>query len=207
MDIKGTQSSRQHQGPGLQINPKEHGIKDRQSPGLNQYVTATLLADRGAEVLKIEEPVEGDGWVLALICLVAVEPAPGHTIAEGNARYQREIELAPFDCVEIKYQLSPTSGLVYEWNSTGEMVSDIHADPGADPKGYAESMLALRASRNAGTCVAPLAGTHGWFFENRKATTVSVNSVTAGFAEKTAGFRDGYPAPVPFQTPDRRYDP
>ncbi|MDA1302209.1 MAG: hypothetical protein O2868_19315, partial [Proteobacteria bacterium] len=25
-----------------QINPKEHGIKDRQSPGLNQYVTIDL---------------------------------------------------------------------------------------------------------------------------------------------------------------------
>ena len=46
-------------------------------------------------------------------------------------------------------------------------------------------------SEDAGTYVAPFPGIHGWFWENRRAETITVTLRIAGFATGATQFKDG----------------
>ena len=108
----------------------------------------------------------------------------------------REFELAPFESVELKYDLAAGDGFVYAWRATGEVVFDFHAEPeGAEP-GVAEGFAKGRDTADAGTYVARFAGIHGWFWENRGATTVTVSLRTTGFATAATRYHDGMAQPL-----------
>ena len=103
----------------------------------------------------------------------------------------REFELAPFESVELKYELAAGDGIVYAWSTTGEVVFDLHAEPeGAEP-GVAESFAQGRDTADAGTYVARFNGIHGWFWENRGNWTVTVRLRTTGFATGVTRYHDG----------------
>ena len=107
-------------------------------------------------------------------------------------------ELAPFESVEIKYDLASGDGLVYAWETDAEVVFDLHAEPtGAEPDA-AESFAQGRGTADAGTYVAPYDGIHGWFWENRTAQTVTVTLRMSGFATGATEYKDGDVARVPF---------
>ena len=108
----------------------------------------------------------------------------------------REFELAPFESVELKYDLAAGDGFVYAWSATGEVVFDVHAEPeGAEP-GVAEGFAQGRDISDAGTYVARFAGIHGWFWENRGATTVTVRVRTTGFLTGATRYHDGMAQPL-----------
>ena len=108
----------------------------------------------------------------------------------------REFELAPFESVELKYDLAAGDGFVYAWNATGEVIFDIHAEPeGAEP-GVAEGFAQGRDISDAGTYLARFAGIHGWFWENRGTTTVTVRLRMSGFATGATRYHDGMAQPL-----------
>ncbi|MCY4059119.1 MAG: hypothetical protein OXG44_14055 [Gammaproteobacteria bacterium] len=108
----------------------------------------------------------------------------------------REFELAPFESVELKYDLAADDGFVYAWRATGEVVFDIHAEPEGAAPGVAESFAQGRDTADAGTYVARFAGIHGWFWENRGATTVTVRVRTTGFVTGATRYHDGMAQPL-----------
>lgn len=138
----------------------------------------------------------GVGRALGLTGLGGSPPQDLHRTDTHLVQDFREFELAPFESVELKYDLAADDGFVYAWNATGEVVFDIHAEPeGAEP-GVAESFAQGRDIADAGTYVARFAGIHGWFWENRGATTVTVRVRTTGFLTGATRYHDGMAQPL-----------
>ena len=164
---------------------------------------AAFLAASGAFVafvLPAEFGVDptGVGRALGLLGLAGAPPLDAHRTDTAFAAETRVFELAPFESVEIKYDLVGGDGLVYAWQAGGEVVFDLHAEPtGADPD-TAESFAQGRGTGDAGTYVAPYDGIHGWFWENRTTETVTVTLRFAGFATGATEYKDGDVARVPF---------
>ena len=133
----------------------------------------------------------GVGRTLGLVGLAGTPSVDAHRTETTLVDDTRVFELAPFESVEFKYDLAAGDGLVYAWRASGEVVFDLHAEPeGAEP-GTAESFAQGRGSEDAGTYVAPFPGIHGWFWENRRAETITVTLRIAGFATGATQFKDG----------------
>ncbi len=133
----------------------------------------------------------GIGRALGLTGLGGAPPQDLHRTDVHLVQDFREFELAPFESVELKYDLAAGDGFVYAWNATGEVFFDVHAEPeGADPD-VAESFAQGRDISDAGTYVARFSGIHGWFWENRGATTVTVHVRTMGFVTGATRYHDG----------------
>ena len=138
----------------------------------------------------------GVGGALGLNGLGGSPPQDLHRTEVDLVQDFREFELAPFESVELKYDLAPGDGFVYAWSATGEVVFDFHAEPqGAEP-GVAEGFANGRDTADAGTYVARFAGIHGWFWENRGAATVTVRVRTTGFATGATRYHDGMAQPL-----------
>jgi len=146
-----------------------------------------------AFVLPAEFGVDPTGIGRAL-GLTGLGGAPPEDIHRTDARLVedfREFELAPFESVELKYDLAADDGLVYTWDATGEVVFDFHAEPEGAEEGFAESFAQGRGVSDSGTYVAHYPGIHGWFWENRGAVTVTVRVRMAGFATGATRYHDG----------------
>ena len=138
----------------------------------------------------------GIGGALELTGLGGSPPRDLHRTDADLVEDFREFELAPFESVELKYDLAAGDGFVYAWSATGEVVFDVHAEPeGAEP-GVAEGFAQGRELSDAGTYVARFAGIHGWFWENRGATTVTVRLRMSGFVTGATRYHDGMAQPL-----------
>lgn len=147
-------------------------------------VTVVLPAEYGIDPL-------GSGRLLGLTGLARSEPEALAT-AEQSLHVDRvRFELAPFESVEYKYRLGAGEALVFSWSATGEVVFDFHAEPDGAAPGYAESFERGRRSSARGSYVAPFAGIHGWFWENRGLQPLVVDLVSSGFFARATEFRDG----------------
>lgn len=140
----------------------------------------------------------GVGRTLGLVGLAGAPPLDARRTGTALVAENRVFELAPFESVELKYDLAAGDGLVYAWQATGEVVFDLHAEPEGSEPGTAESFAQGRGTSDAGTYVARYGGIHGWFWENRGASAVTVSLRTAGFATGATEYKDGDAARVPF---------
>lgn len=153
------------------------------------FVTFILPAEFGIDPT-------GVGGALGLTGLSGSPPEDLHRTDADLVQDAREFELAPFESVELKYDLAAGDGFVYAWRATGEVVFDIHAEPeGAEPD-VAESFAQGRGTSDAGTYVARFAGIHGWFWENRGAMTVTVSLRATGFVTGATRYHDGVAQPL-----------
>lgn len=92
-----------------------------------------------------------------------------------------EFPLMPFESVEYKYELGAGQGMLFSWSAEDEVLFDLHSEEeGTDPEDSV-SFSVGRASGESGTYVAPYAGIHGWFWENRGDREVTVRLQTSGF--------------------------
>jgi hypothetical protein len=100
----------------------------------------------------------------------------------------RELILGPNEGLEIKYNMKKGAGLLYSWTATGTLSVEFHGEPDVKPEGregtdYYESYDLDTVGKNQGhgTFLAPSQGIHGWFWENKGSTPVTLKLVTAGF--------------------------
>lgn len=117
------------------------------------------------------------------------------TVAIEETKYHQDtvsFQLLPFEFVEYKYPLAQGSAVVYSWTATDTVSFDFHGEPENGPEGFAESFSLGQGEREHGTFTAPFNGIHGWFWENRGASTVTVTLTTAGFYTESLKFRDGF---------------
>ena len=103
----------------------------------------------------------------------------------------RQLTLLPFESFELKFQLKQNAALIYEWQASGPLYSDFHSEAEGGPKGVAESFHIGQFERQSASFIAPFNGVHGWFFENRTATTIDLTINAAGFYQNTLLYRDG----------------
>jgi hypothetical protein len=89
--------------------------------------------------------------------------------------------LEPFESIEYKYTLAAGQSMVFSWDAQSEVVFDFHSEEeGSDPEDSVSFDIGKAADRY-GTYVAPFAGIHGWFWENRGQDEVEVHLRTTGF--------------------------
>ena len=94
-----------------------------------------------------------------------------------------EFYLAPFESVEYKYEMHAGDAIVYGWSAEAEVVFDLHGhEPGAD-EDDSVSFAIGRSPTDNGTYVAPYNGEHGWFWENRGTTPVTVKLSAVGYMD------------------------
>ena len=150
---------------------------------------ASLIATGMAAVLLVTVvlPAEFDVDLLGVGGLfgirgLSVEKEQDLHRQQGQLRLEeRTFVLEPFESVEYKYELADEAGLVYEWRASAEVVHDFHAEPDGAEAGFAVSFIAGRDAAGAGTFVAPFAGVHGWFWENRSGAEVRVELSASGW--------------------------
>ena len=148
------------------------------------FATLVLPAEFGVDPT-------GVGRLLGLTGLAGAPPEDIHRTTAALVEDERAFELAPFESVEFKYDLAAGDGLVYSWTTNAEVVFDLHAEPEDAPEGVAQGYTQGRATADAGTYIAEFNGVHGWFWENRGATTVTVRLRVAGFASGATRYHDG----------------
>lgn len=100
----------------------------------------------------------------------------------------RELKVPAHEGLEIKYNMKKGAGLIYSWTASGTLSVEFHGEPDVKPEGregtdYYESYDLDTAGKNQGhgTFLAPTQGIHGWFWENKSDSSITLKLVTAGF--------------------------
>lgn len=138
-------------------------------------VKAQLAEEAAADAMLSETQAAGAPAVATAAQEVADPPAE-----TANARSDvTEITLEPGQAAEIKASMMKDASLEYEWSVAGGAVNfDTHADaPGIDYHGYDKGRNSVGEK---GTLTAAFDGSHGWFWRNRSASTVTVTLRTDG---------------------------
>jgi hypothetical protein len=81
------------------------------------------------------------------------------------------------------------AGLIYSWTASETLLFEFHGEPNVKPAGkegtdyYETYELDDKVGKNEfhGTFIAPSAGIHGWFWENKSGKEVTLKLLTAGF--------------------------
>ena len=176
-------------------------------PSSAQLVKATLGAAVAAAVLLVTVvlPAEygidptGIGPVLGLYRPPADTAAGGASDAGGAAPgatgaanlftsptpYRTDtmsITLAPGEGAEIKAEMAAGERLVYSWTATGPGVDvDMHGEAAGGQGGDRSYQTGEFQTSGHGGFEAPMAGNHGWFWQNLTDDPVTVTVKTAGF--------------------------
>jgi hypothetical protein len=167
---------------------------------------ALLVA--GALLLTVILPAEygldpfGTGEKLGLLALAEAGdvPAAPLTIASGPAKVfharpgvykvdSRAFQLAPAEGLEFKYHIEQGGGLMFTWSATGKVDFEFHGEPDGAKQGQYESYELSMADRGAGNFTAPFTGIHGWYWENKNPTPVTITLTSAGFYTRATEFR------------------
>jgi len=171
----------------LVVLPAEYGIDPL---GTGKALGLTDLARASAT----PAPRSDDAVIVPVLEPSATGDAPmvrGAFIAQPN-RYQidsREMTLAPGVGMEIKYNMKKGAGLIYSWTASATLLFEFHGEPNVKPPGregtdyYETYELDSKTGKDQahGTFIAPSAGIHGWFWENKSSREVTLKLVTAGF--------------------------
>ena len=119
-------------------------------------------------------------------------PTPGAFVAQPSLfkTDSIEIRLAPKEGMEYKYRLEKGAALVFSWTATAPVHYELHSEPDAGPKGYAETFDKHDSRDTAhASYVAPFSGIHGWYWENRTGSEVTIRLVSAGHYTESLEFR------------------
>lgn len=93
------------------------------------------------------------------------------------------VTLAPGKGAEVKALMKSGDGLVFHWSADGDVAVDMHGER-IGVKGAWTSYAVEPAQRAAaGTFTAPFDGSHGWYWQNRGGTPVTVHIEVTGFQE------------------------
>jgi hypothetical protein len=119
-------------------------------------------------------------------------PTPGAFVAQPTAFKQDSvvIVLAPKEGMEYKYRLEKGAGLLFTWTATAPLHYELHSEPAAGPKGYAETFDKEDVRDSAhGNYIAPFPGVHGWYWENRTDRQVQIRLTAAGDFTESLEYR------------------
>ena len=83
--------------------------------------------------------------------------------------------------LEYKFHLQKGATLEYAWATDGAgLYFDFHGEPQGDKSGYFKSYQETTDSQANGALVAPFEGSHGWYWENKSDSPVTVVLNTKG---------------------------
>jgi hypothetical protein len=83
--------------------------------------------------------------------------------------------------LEYKFHLVEGAMLEYSWATDGaKLYFDFHGEPKGDKTGYFKSFKESTDNQSSGTLTAPFEGPHGWYWENKTQSPVTVILNTKG---------------------------
>jgi hypothetical protein len=95
---------------------------------------------------------------------------------------EMSITLAAGEGAEIKAQMAAGERLIYSWTATGNGVDvDMHGEAADKTGGDRSYQTGEFQTSGHGAFEAPMAGNHGWFWQNLNDDPVTVTVKTAGF--------------------------
>lgn len=108
--------------------------------------------------------------------------AAAFSASQGELRTDTlSVTLEPGKGAEVKSALKAGEGLVFRWTANADVAVDMHGEA-EGAKGTWTSYAVESAQREAaGTFVAAFDGSHGWYWQNRGTTPVTVEIVVTGF--------------------------
>lgn len=130
------------------------------------------------------------------------EPGPLTSHAATYKIDSIELFLIPTQRVEYKYRLDKGATMVYTWKADHRVYFDLHTVPDGKPPEASESMASGETDQSHGSYTSPYAGLHGWFWENRGDTPVTITLLTAGFYTGATMFSDGEQTPMEVKDPE-----
>ena len=179
------------------VLPAEYGIDPL---GTGKALQLTDLAKAGAAPVPAKtelapaDPGEPPTTIVPVLQPAADGGAPkvNGAFIPQTKRYKidsREYKLNPNEGMEIKYNMKKGAGLIYSWTASDKLSFEFHGDPNVKPAGkegtdyYETYELDDKAGKTEmhGTFIAPTAGVHGWFWENKTPHAVTLKIVSAGF--------------------------
>jgi hypothetical protein len=118
------------------------------------------------------------------------EPVPaGATLVRKKTSFRSDemsLVLAAGEGAEIKAVMAGGDSYVYAWTAEGGPVDvDMHGEPANAQEGEIPSYFKDEGqSGDNGVFRAPVAGRHGWFWQNLNDTPVTIRLRTSGFYER-----------------------
>ncbi len=78
--------------------------------------------------------------------------------------------------VEYKLNMLKGEAIRYSWNSAGKVLFfDFHGEPKGDTTGYFESYTVSTSDTVRGSFTASFDGSHGWYWENKGSSPITVS--------------------------------
>jgi hypothetical protein len=156
------------------ILPAEYGIDPT---GLGQAMGLTVLSQaNAAESAQPESAPASSGNLLAL------SAGPVWKTPEGLSSDSTTVTLGPNEGLEVKATMAEGDRMVFNWTTEGGSVNfDMHGERFNDGDNFTSYWQGRDQPSASGAFEAPFDGTHGWYWENRGETAVTVVLDTSGF--------------------------
>ena len=130
---------------------------------------------RAPEVAGAPLPTSAAGVDGAAVGSLFKSPAPFRTD-------EMSLTLGPGEGAEIKAQMAAGERMVFSWTSTGGGVDvDMHGEALDRAGGDRSYWTGEFGQSGHGAFEAPMAGNHGWFWQNLNDTPVTITVKTSGF--------------------------
>lgn len=164
------------------VLPAEYGIDPT---GLGKMMGLTELSTQSkatSQALAITSPA---------LPPQAAEISGRHSSANSTETTQQQLQpqwqdsvkiIVPAgDGLEYKFHLAKGASLEYSWTTDGaKLYFDFHGEPQGDKSGYFKSFKESTDNQSNGTLTAPFEGPHGWYWENKTRSPVTVILNTKG---------------------------
>lgn len=101
--------------------------------------------------------------------------------AEAKVQTDRfQIELQPYEGIELKYVLDQGAPMLFSWSATAPVNVDMHSHPFDGGTEATESFVIEDLPAQNALYVAPFNGIHGWYWQNRTMSPVTLTLDTTG---------------------------
>lgn len=104
---------------------------------------------------------------------------------------QWQVTLAPYEGIELKYTLGEGAEIDFAWEATDTVEYDLHAHPFEGGTELTESYAVDEGQRMQGHYVAAFTGLHGFYWQNRNMSDVTVTMRAAGPIDGSTVFQGG----------------
>ena len=117
------------------------------------------------------------------------EPTLRQTLADKGITFpadakvqsdQFQLELLPYEGIELKYVLDQGAPMLFSWKATGPLNIDMHSHPFDGGTEATESFVIADLQNQTGVYVAPFTGIHGWYWQNRSMNPVTLTLNATG---------------------------
>ena len=113
-----------------------------------------------------------------------------------------QITLPPYEAIELKYTLEQGAPLDFSWSATGPLYYDMHSHPFDGGDTLTETYSIDTLAQMHGRYVSQFNGLHGWYWQNRTLSDVTLTVQAAGPITESTLFEMGAPSERELMPPE-----